>query len=347
LTLGLMLVSAIAVFGASAKSSINRLVDNSVTADYVLTGPDAFGVPYRVGGAVARVAGVQSTVAIYPVAVRIGAGVQYGGGVDGPLTDMAKFTVLSGTSQLTGHNLLVSQDAAAEHHWSVGSAVPARSLDGVSAPLTVTGIYRPNPLLGNWLTSGDYYRQVTPTPTLHDDVVLVRARPGTDLSALRTALEDATDPYLVVKVQNREEFKGDRAKLINQLLGILYGLLALAIVIAILGIINTLALSVVERRREIGMLRAVGMLRGQLRRTIYLESTLIALFGAVLGVGLGVTFGALFVRTLRDEGLNRIAIPFGQSALMLALAAVVGVLAALWPAARAARTRPLEAIADL
>jgi putative ABC transport system permease protein len=347
LTLGLMLVSAIAVFGASAKASINRLVDNSVTADYVLTGPDAFGVPYRVGGAVAKVAGVQSTVAIYPVTVRIGAGVQSGGGVDGPLTDMAKFTVVSGTSQLTGHNLLVSQDAATSHHWTVGSTVPARSLDGAPAPLTVTGIYRPNPLLGNWLTSGDYYRQVTPAPTLHDDVVLVRARPGADLAALRTALEDATDPYLVVKVQNRQEFKGDRAKLINQLLGILYGLLALAIVIAILGIINTLALSVVERRREIGMLRAVGLLRGQLRRTIYLESTLIALFGAVLGVGLGVTFGALFVRTLRDEGLNHIAIPFGQSALMLGLAAVVGVLAALWPAARAARTRPLEAIADL
>jgi putative ABC transport system permease protein len=182
---------------------------------------------------------------------------------------------------------------------------------------------------------------------LHDDVVLVRARPGTDLGKLRTALENATDPYLVVKVQNREEFKGDRAKLINQLLGILYGLLALAIVIAVLGIINTLALSVVERRREIGMLRAVGMLRGQLRRTIYLESSLIALFGAVLGVGLGITFGSLFVRTLRNQGLNHIAIPYGQSALMLGLAAVVGVLAALWPAVRAARTRPLEAIADL
>ena len=347
LTLGLMLVSAIAVFGASAKTSINRLVDNSVTADYVLTGPDAFGVPYRVGGAVAGLAGVQSTVAIYPVTVRIGTGVQYGGGVDGPLTDMAKFGIVSGTSQLTGSNLLVSQDAATSHHWVVGSTVPARSLDGIPAPLTVTGIYRPNPLLGPWLTSGDYFRQVTPAPMLHDDVVLVRARPGTDLGKLRTALEDATDPYLVVKVQNREEFKGDRAKLINQLLGILYGLLALAIVIAVLGIINTLALSVVERRREIGMLRAVGMLRGQLRRTIYLESSLIALFGAVLGVGLGITFGSLFVRTLRNQGLNHIAIPYGQSALMLGLAAVVGVLAALWPAVRAARTRPLEAIADL
>ena len=173
-----------------------------------------------------------------------------------------------------------------------------------------------------------------------------KARPGTNLATLRTALQDATDPYLVVKVQNKQEFKGDRATAINQLLGILYGLLALAVVIAVLGIINTLALSVVERRREIGMLRAVGLLRAQLRRAIYLESSLIALFGAVLGIGLGLTFGALFVRTLRDEGLGHIAIPYGQSLVMLVLAALVGGLAALWPAARAARTRPLEALAD-
>ena len=92
----------------------------------------------------------------------------------------------------------------------------------------------------------------------------------------------------MVKIQTRDEFKGSQAKAINQLLAILYALLALAIVIAILGIINTLALSVVERRREIGMLRAVGMLRAQVRRAIYLESTLIAVFGAIVGVALGL-----------------------------------------------------------
>ena len=347
LTLGLMLVSAIAVFGASAKTGINRLVDNNVTADYVLTGPDSFGVPYRAGQAAAKVAGVQSTVAIHPVSVRIGKSAQLGSAVDGPLTDMLKFDLISGTAQVTGADLLVSQDSATSHHWILGTQVAARTLDGSPAPLRVTGIYRPNPLLGNWLTSGDYYRRVTPAPDLQDEVVLVKAAAGTSLASLRTGLENATDPYLVVKVQNKQEFKGNRATAINQLLGILYALLALAIIIAVLGIVNTLALSVVERRREIGMLRAVGMVRAQLRRTIYLESTLIALFGAVLGVGLGLTFGALFVRTLRNQGLTRITIPFGQSAVMLVLAALVGVLAALWPAIRAARTRPLEAIADL
>ncbi|HEU5269330.1 MAG TPA: FtsX-like permease family protein [Jatrophihabitans sp.] len=346
LTLGLMLVSAIAVFGASAKVEIDRVVDNTVTADYVLTGPDAVGVPYRAGQAVAEVAGVQSTLAVHPVTVRVGGSTQSGTAVDGPLTELVRVDLVSGSIRLGDHDVLVAQDTAAGHHWTLGSRLPARTLDGTPAPLTVTGIYLPNQLFGPWLTSGNYYRQVTPAPVLMDEALLVKARPGTDLAGLRTALQRATDPYLVVKVQNKQEFKGSQARAIDQLLGILYGLLALAIVIAVLGIINTLALSVVERRREIGMLRAVGLLRAQLRRAIYLESSLIALFGAVLGIGLGLTFGALFVRTLRDQGLSHIAIPYGQAAVMLVLAALVGGLAALWPAARAARTRPLEALAD-
>ena len=106
---------------------------------------------------------------------------------------------------------------------------------------------------------------------------------------------------------------------INGLIGLLYGLLALAIVIAILGIINTQALSVIARRREIGMLRAVGMLRAQVRRTIYLESLLIAVFGAALGLGLGLTFGVLFQHTLSGQGLNVLSVPWGQALLFLAL----------------------------
>jgi putative ABC transport system permease protein len=178
-------------------------------------------------------------------------------------------------------------------------------------------------------------------------VVLVKAKPGADLTTLRSELETATEKYVVVQVQDREEFKGTQGQQINTLLAILYGLLALAVVIAILGIINTLALSVVERRREIGMLRAVGMQRGQMRRTIYLESVLIAVYGAAVGVVLGIAFGWAFVSTLADQGLDKITIPWGQVVGMLIGSGVVGVLAALWPANRAAKTKPLEAIADM
>jgi putative ABC transport system permease protein len=154
-----------------------------------------------------------------------------------------------------------------------------------------------------------------------------------------------TSPYYIVDVQTRDEFKGSVAKQVNSLLGLLYGLLGLAIIIAILGIINTLALSVVERRREIGMLRAVGMQRRQVRRTIYLESLFIAVFGAALGLALGVSYGSLFARTLRSQGLDVVSVPWAQAVVFLVVAGVVGVLAALWPGIRAARTRPLDAIA--
>jgi putative ABC transport system permease protein len=162
---------------------------------------------------------------------------------------------------------------------------------------------------------------------------------------MRAGLEKATNDFYVVDVRDQEQFKGMLASQVNGLLGLLYGLLALAIVIAILGIINTQALSVIERRRELGMLRAVGMQRRQVRRTIYLESLLIATFGAVLGVTVGLTYGSLFARTLRDQGLDVVSVPWAQALLFLVLAGVIGVLAALWPGFRAARTPALEAIA--
>jgi putative ABC transport system permease protein len=347
LTLGLMLVAAIAVFGSSAKKSINAIVDNGVTADYILTGPDAIGVPIGVGPAVAKLPGVKTAVSLEAVSVKIDGKDSEGTGVDGSLAEVGPINLKQGSADLNGHNVLASETTAKAKHWTIGSTVEMTTRDQQSVTTKVVGIYADSQLMGPWLTSGDVYREVTPAPNRTDLVVLVKADPGADLAALRTSLERATDPYLVVKVEDREQFKGSRASQIDSLLAILYGLLALAIVIAVLGIINTLALSVVERRREIGMLRAVGMLRRQVRRTIYLESTLIAVFGAILGMALGLTFGALFVRTLRDQGLDRIAVPVTQSVVLLVLSALVGVLAALWPAVRAARTRPLEAIADL
>jgi putative ABC transport system permease protein len=218
--------------------------------------------------------------------------------------------------------------------------------NGVTVSEKVAGVYENNNLLGPWLVTGDVYRTLVPRNEWSDIVGLVKASPGMSLPTLRHNLEKATDPYYIVNVQNRDEFKGSLASQVNGLLGLLYGLLGLAIVIAILGIVNTLALSVVERRREIGMLRAVGMQRKQVRRTIYVESLLIAVFGAVLGLILGLSYGSLFTRTLHGQGLDKLSVPFGQAAAFLVVAGVVGVLAALWPGVRAARTPPLEAISS-
>jgi putative ABC transport system permease protein len=216
------------------------------------------------------------------------------------------------------------------------------------APVTekVTGIYADNNLLGPFLTSDSTFRQLTPRDEWAALVVLVNAAPGADKGQVQAGLDKATNNYYVVTVETKEGFKGTIANQVNGLIGLLYGLLGLAIVIAILGIINTLALSVVERRREIGMLRAVGMLRKQVRRTIYLESLLIAVFGAVLGLALGLSYGVLITKALHGQGLDQISVPWGESVLFVVLAAVVGVLAALWPGIRAARTKPLAAIVE-
>ncbi|AWG98401.1 membrane protein [Rhodococcus ruber Chol-4] len=347
LTLGLMLVSVIGVFGASAKASVNSLVDTGVKSDFMLTGPQMIGVPVGAAAAAARADGVEETVAMHGVPARIGDEDTFGVALSGPLGDVLEVDVVEGREDVAGTDLLVSQTTAAEKGWRVGDVVTLTSRDGEDVATTVSGIFADNQLLGSWVVSEEVYQEFTAPASRADFVVFVDTAAGSDPDAIRAALEDATKQFVVVQVLDREQFKGQQAAQIDTLLAVLYGLLALAVVIAILGIVNTLALSVVERRREIGMLRAVGMQRVQVRRTIYLESMLIAVFGAVVGLVLGLAFGWGFVRTLADQGLDQIAVPWGQVLGMLVGSAVVGVLAALWPGVRAARTPPLEAISDI
>jgi putative ABC transport system permease protein len=345
LTLGLMLVSGIAVIGSSTKASLNTIVDNEVRADYILTG-SSFGVPVDAAVRAGKVAGVASLTQIQFVQAEINGTHVEGSSVDGPLNAVMNMDVKQGGDNPGGTNMLISETQAKNRGWKLGDRVTLSSVDGGSVAETITGIYADSPLMGNWVVSGDTYRALTPKDRWVDEVALVRAVPGTDLGAVRSGLDSATDPYYVIDVQDRDQFKGTQADQVNGLLGILYGLLGLAILIAILGIVNTLALSVVERRREIGMLRAVGMQRAQVRRAIYVESALIAMFGAALGLVIGLTFGALFTRTLRASGLKTLDIPWGQAIAFFVVAGVVGVLAALWPGVRAARTSPLAAIAE-
>lgn len=346
LMLGLMLVSVIGVLGSTAKASVDALVDNGIEADYIFSGPQSIGVPTGAGAAARSVDGVERVAILHPVSVDIGDEPAFGVALEGSPEGLFDSVVVAGSPELAGDSIAVSESASESEGWNLGTVIDMTSVDGTQVPVTVTSIYQGSPLVGQWMISDDVYQKVTPSIVRSDIVVLVGAAPGTDLDALRGDLEAAVKPFVVVQVQDREEFKGSQSQQIDTLLAVLYGLLALAVVIAILGIINTLALSVVERRREIGMLRAVGMQRPQLRRTIYLESLLIALFGAIVGLALGIAFGWGFVRTLRDEGLGLLTIPWGQMVAMLVGSAVVGVLAALWPAARAARTRPLEAIGE-
>ncbi|MBF6350799.1 MULTISPECIES: ABC transporter permease [Nocardia] len=348
LTLGLMLVTAIGMLGESAKVSISRLVDQGVEADYVLAGPPMMGVPAGASDAVQeKVPAAAAVVGLRGVALKIGDDDEFGTSPDGPLEQVVNIEMLSGTASLGDSEILLGEDEATEHGVGAGEQLVITTLGGAEIPLTVAGVYVDSQVLGPLIVPSAVYEKAMPVSLRTEAAVLIEAAPGTDLAAMRTDLERATEEFVIVQVQDREEFKGENAKQINNMLAILYGLLALAVVIAVLGIVNTLALSVVERRREIGMLRAVGTQRSQVRRTIYLESMLIAVFGALVGAVLGLGLGVGFLRTLRDLGLDQIAVPWDQLVYMLIGSAVVGVLAALWPAVRAARTPPLAAIADI
>ncbi|MVU82014.1 FtsX-like permease family protein [Nocardia sp. ET3-3] len=349
LTLGLMLVSAIGMLGSSAKASVSDLVDKGVKADYILAGPPGgiIGVPLAATDTVKQVPQVKDVVAFHGVALKVDDKQVIGTAPEGQMSKVMNYTVEQGTDQLGDDDIMVSETFASDHGWKVGESVPVTGLDYKKYTVNVAGIYKDTQLLQNMVTSMALYQKAVPVSYQSSFLVLIAAQPGADLPAMRTSLEKATEQYVIVQVQDHNDFKGAEGKQIDTLLAILYGLLALAVVIAILGIVNTLALSVVERRREIGMLRAVGMQRPQVRRSIYLESMLIAIFGAVVGVILGIGLGVGFLKTLAELGIATIAVPWTQIVLMLLASGVVGVLAALWPAVRAARTPPLAAIADL
>ncbi len=345
LTLGLVLVTGIAVIGASFKASLNKLFSDNVKADYILTTSVQVNLPIAAAEAAKQVAGVQSVTQLQTLTADVNGTTRNGTSVDGPLAPVLRLHVEQGSGDTSSGHLIVSRKWADDEGWTMGTKHTFSAPGKAPITLAVTGIFANDNLIGDWAVNSDVYRALTPTQRWADDVALVHAQPGADLDALRTGLEQATNGFYIVDVRNLTQFKGFLASQINGLLGLLYGLLGLAIVIAILGIINTQALSVVERRREIGMLRTVGMQRKQVRRTIYIESLLIAVFGALLGVAIGLGYGALFQRTLRNDGLDVLAIPWVQAIVFVVLAAVVGVFAALWPGFRAARTPPLEAIA--
>ena len=167
-----------------------------------------------------------------------------------------------------------------------------------------------------------------------------------DKAQLRANLEEEVRHDIVVQVRSTNDMAGEVSAMIDQMLFILYALLSLAVVIAVLGIVNTLTLSVIERRQEIGMLRAVGSRRGQIRTMIILESVQMAVFGALLGILMGLGLGWAFLTVLSGQGLEDIVVPWALIGTMLGGTVVVGILAALWPGHRAAKTPPLDAIAD-
>ena len=348
LTIGLMLVVIIGTLGWSLKGEISAAVDDQFKADFVVSGNAGAPMSSAVGKAVEEVPDVESAVAFDVAMVKLdGTDTAVLTAVGGPLSDAVEITPVTGETQVPADGMLIAESTAQNRGWKVGDVVDFTSTTGVQVPVKVSGIYATTPALGEWLLGNDVFDKLTPAEASRMTInVFAKSKPGTSPEQVRTQLEDALKPYLTAQVMDAEEFKNSMTSIIDQMMTVLYALLGLALVIAVLGIINTLALSVVERRQEIGMLRAIGMSRAQVRRTIYLESTYISVFGALLGVVVGLAIGLPLVHALRHWDLNTVVVPWALIVVTLVGAAIVGVIAAVWPAFSASRTKPLEAIVE-
>ncbi len=344
LMIGLALITAVSVLAASVKTSVGTLVSKGTGATFILLGSGSQPLPSSLTADLSGQPGVASAAGIAIVPLRI-AGSKAAATATNPaaLKDNILLTRESGDlNGLTASTILISKKVSDDKHWKVGTVLPVGFSEGGQTKLTVAGIYKENQLAGGYLI--DRATAVRYVTNLTDIVSLVRAAPGANPDTLRKTIENVLTKYPGIKVQSRGEYIQSAQNKIGQLVNLIYVLLALSVLIAFFGIVNTLALSVTERTREIGLLRAVGMSRGQLRRMIRLESLMIALFGAILGVGVGSLFGWAILPPLADQGLNDFSYPVTSIIVFFVVAGLLGVIAAVFPARRAAKLDVLRAI---
>ncbi|WP_435298609.1 ABC transporter permease [Timonella sp. A28] len=239
---------------------------------------------------------------------------------------------------------IVQKGTAEDNGWKLGDTITLSGLEGTQE-LRIGAIIDSVALGVQVLISDDVLDKVEPQSGQQIVNIMVNAADGTTSEQLRAALTDIAKPYLILSIYDQDEFTSELTKQVDQMLIILYALLALSLVIAVLGIVNTLALSVIERTREIGLMRAVGLGKLQLSTTFVFESILTALFGTILGLAVGVGIASGLPSILKSQGFTSLSIPWSALSVMLVLAVIVGVFAALWPAWRASRLPVLEAIA--
>jgi len=208
----------------------------------------------------------------------------------------------------------------------------------------VEGVFDGEGTFGNYVVNQELFTD-TSTPLFNNYVYIVKSPQATG-EELESAVSAITTELGIGKLQSREAFIDAQAAQVNQILGLIYGLLTLSIFIAVVGIVITLLLSVFERTREIGLLRAVGMTRSQVRTTVRWESVITSLYGAVVGVILGIAMGAVLIGVLADGGLSAFRLPITGTIVILVLSFFIGVLASIYPARRATKVNVMRAIAS-
>jgi putative ABC transport system permease protein len=349
LMIGLALIAGISVLAGSVNASVSSGVADELTSDFVLNSGNVAPVPAPVADAARALPTVRSVAAVSFVDVRISSFHSTASAVEADdVADNFLVTMKDGRlSALGRHALLVDETTASARGWHVGDSLSGMVGTLRGEHLVVGGIYRDSQAFGSHvIVDRSLYAAALPANQRADARLFLRAVPGADLPALRAELTDLVRPYLIVSVQDGAEFADAQGASIDTLINLLYVLLLFSVIVAVLGIINTLALSVFERTREIGLLRAVGLRRRQLSAMITIEAVATAVFGAVLGTALGLGLGVALQRGLVSQGLTTLAIPWTLILVMLLASGVVGVLAAALPALRATRLNILQAIAS-
>lgn len=345
LIIGLGLVAAVAVLAASIKASVDDIVNKSLAADYVLSTESFGNFSPTLARDLSGAEGIEAASGIRVGEVEIDGDREGLQGVDpASIGSLFDFDMVSGDASALGTNqLLVSETLADEKGWERGETVTVRFARTGDQRFLVGGVYESNQLLGDITTSIAAFERNFSNPL--DFVVLVKGADGVPPATVRSTIEAAAEAFPNIEVRDRAEYLQETRDQVDQLLTLLYALLMLAIVIALMGIMNTMALSVFERTREIGLARAVGMSRRQVRRMIRWEAVVVSLLGAVVGIVVGVGFGAALVSDLESQRISQFAVPGTTLIGFLVFAGVAGMGAAILPARRAARLDVLTAIA--
>ncbi|HRI97975.1 MAG TPA: ABC transporter permease, partial [Nocardioides sp.] len=347
LMIGLALVVSMGVFASSLKASFGDVLSDQVDADlYVVTSSaQAPGYSPSVLAAVQNTEGVDQVSANgWGMARFDGEDVGYSSIDPASAEEVLALGVTKGSlADLDDDSVMITQAAATAHGWQVGDTVKAEFVETGKHRLRIAAIYA-----GKGWISDDYVVSRAAQEALAGPQLVTGAFvtivDGADRSEVQDAITAALADHPDAKVLDRAGFEKEASGFIDQLLTFMTVMLALAVMIALLGIVNTLALSVFERTRELGLLRAVGMTRAQVRAMVRWESAVISLIGAVSGAVLGIGIGLAMSQILKDEGIKSISIPVAQIAIYVAVAAVAGVLAALGPARSAAKVDVLRAV---
>ena len=348
LMIGLALVVFVTIFANGLRASVSDLIDRTLAGDIAVLHDDGFTpIPAAVVPAVAKVDGVAAASPIRDTQTKIGTlGKQNTHAID-PATigQVYNFDWQDGSQksldELGSSGVLLEETVATDGDYKVGDKVSIKGPSG-DVDLTVKGIYKDDALLGGITMGPVPFDQLAEQKRVSS--VLVKTDKGASVPAVQKSVTKALAAFPEARARSQQELKDENADQINQLLGLFYALLAMSVIISAFGIVNTLTLSIFERTRELGLLRAVGMTRRDVRRMIRYESVITAVFGALLGLVLGIFFGFVVIQALESEGIT-FSLPIGQILSLLIFAMVVGVVAAIFPARRASRLDVLRAIA--